>query len=130
MSHGAGETTDGSGSPTEAERQRKRLRLVGAGIAVSGVLTVLVATISTRPHGILVFGLAGLAVGWFVLEQLQGGVTGLSLGLLTGSMGVWLWPHLEGESYVVLGGLLVATGALHAILAPQFHSLGARVADR
>lgn len=130
MSQGAGETAAESVSPTEAARQRKRLRLVGAGIAVAGLLTVLVASVSTRPHAILVYGLAGLAVGWFVLERLEGGATGLSLGLLTGSLGVWLWPHLEGESYVVLGVLLVATGALNALLTPQFHRLGARLGDR
>lgn len=111
-------------------REQKRLRLVGVGIAVSGLLTLLVAWVSTRPHGILVFGLGGLAVGWFVLERAQGGATGLSLGLLTGSFGAWLWPQLEGESYVVLGGLLVAGGVLNAIMTPEFHRLGRRLAER
>lgn len=121
--------SDGSGA-ARPERQQKQLRLVGAGIVVSGLLTLVVAWISTRPHAILVFGLAGLAIGWFVLEQVQGGATGLSLGLLTGSFGAWLWPQLEGESYLLLGVLLVAVGVLNAVLTPEFHRLGARLADR
>lgn len=115
---------------SETDRQQAQLRLVGAGIVLSGVLTLLVAWISTRPGAILVFGLAGLAVGWFVLEQVQGGASGLSLGLLTGSFGAWLWPRLEGESYVVLGFLLVAVGVLNTVLTPAFHRFGARLADR
>lgn len=114
----------------EADRQQEQLRLVGVGIVLSGLLTVLVAWISTRPHGILVFGLAGLAIGWFVLEQVQGGATGLSLGLLTGSFGAWLWPQLEGESYLFLGVLLVTVGALNTVLTPAFHRFGARLAGR
>lgn len=121
--------SDGSGA-ARPERQQKQLRLVGVGIVVSGLLTLVVAWISTRPHAILVFGLAGLAIGWFVLEQVQGGATGLSLGLLTGSFGAWLWPQLEGESYLLLGVLLVAVGVLNAVLTPEFHRLGARLADR
>lgn len=117
-------------SATESERQREQLRLVGVGIVLSGLLTVLVAWISTRPHGILVFGLAGLAIGWFVLEQVQGSATGLSLGILTGSFGAWLWPELGGESYLVLGALLVAVGVLNAVLTPAFHGFGARLAGR
>lgn len=115
---------------SESERQREQLRLVGAGIVLSGLLTLLVAWISTRPHDILVFGLAGLAIAWFVLEQVQGSATGLSLGILTGSFGAWLWPELGGESYLVLGALLVAVGVLNAVLTPAFHGFGARLAGR
>lgn len=115
---------------TEEERQRKHLRLVGYGIAVSGVLTLLVAYVSTRPYGILVWGLGGLAVAALVLEATQGGVRGLSLGLLTGSFGVWIWPYLDGGSFYMLGILLVAVGALNAALTPHFRQLGKRLADR
>lgn len=116
--------------PSGTDRQQAQLRLVGAGIVLSGALTLVVAWISTRPGAILVFGLAGLAVGWFVLEQVQGGASGLSLGLLTGSFGAWLWPRLEGESYLVLGFLLVAVGVLNTVLTPAFHRFGARLAGR
>ena len=115
---------------TEEERQRRHLRLVGYGIAVSGLLTLLVAYASTRPYGILVWGLGGLAVMALVLEVTQGGARGLSLGLLTGSFGVWIWPHLDGGSYYMLGILLVAVGALNAALTPHFRQLGERLADR
>jgi F0F1-type ATP synthase assembly protein I len=70
------------------ERQQKRLELIGWGIVVAGLSTLVVASVSTRPHGILVYGLLGLAVAVLVLEKTQGGATGLSLGLLTGSFGV------------------------------------------
>lgn len=115
---------------SEDERQQKHLRLVGYGIAASGLLTVLAAYASTRPHGILVWGLGGLAVAALVLEFTQGGASGLSLGLLTGSFGVWMWPHLDGGSYYVLGVMLFAVGALNAALTPQFRRLGKRLADR
>lgn len=115
---------------SEDERHRKHLRLVGWGIAVSGLLTLLVAHVSTRPHAILVYGLLGLAVAVLVLEKTQGGVTGLPLGLLTGSFGVWMWPHLEDGSYYVLGFLLVGVGVVNALLTPEFRRLGERLADR
>lgn len=112
------------------ERQQKHLRLVGYGISVSGVLTLLVAAASTRPHGILVWGLGGLAVMALVLEVTQGGARGLSLGFLTGSFGVWMWPFLDGGSYYVLGAMLVAVGALNAVLTPKFRRIGERLAER
>jgi hypothetical protein len=115
---------------TEEERQRKHLRLVGYGIAVSGLLTLGVAAISTRPHSILVWGLGGLAVAALVLEVTQGGARGLSIGLITGSFGVWLWPHLDGGSYTVLGAMMIAVGVLNAALTPHFRQLGERLADR
>jgi len=115
---------------SEEERQRKHLRLVGYGIAVAGLLTLLVTYVSTRPFGILVWGLAGLAVALLVLEKTQGGASGLSLGILTGSFGVWVWPNLDGGSFYLLGVLLVAVGALNAALTPQFRRLGERLADR
>lgn len=119
---------DADGS--DEERQRKHLRLVGYGIATSGLLTLLVVHASTRPHGILVWGLGGLAVATLVLEVTQGGARGLSLGFLTGSFGVWMWPYLDGGSYYVLGVMLFAVGALNAALTPQFRQLGERLADR
>lgn len=115
---------------TEEERQRKHLRLVGYGIAVSGLLTLGVAYVSSRPHGILVWGLGGLAVAALVLEVTQGGSRGLSLGFLTGSFGVWIWPHLDGGSYSVLGVMLIAVGVLNAALTPHFRQLGERLAER
>ena len=115
---------------SEPERQQKHLRLVGYGISISGVLTLLVAYASTRPHGILVWGLGGLAVMALVLEVTQGGARGLSLGFLTGSFGVWMWPFLDGGSHYVLGVMLFAVGALNALLTPQFRRIGERLAER
>lgn len=118
------------GELTEDERQRKHLRLVGYGIAVSGVLTLLVAYVSTRPYNILVWGLGGLAVAALVIEVTQDGARGLSLGFLTGSFGVWIWPHLDGGSFYLLGVMLIGVGVLNALLTPQFRQLGKRLAER
>jgi hypothetical protein len=119
---------EGERERSRLETQQHRLRLVGYGIVVAGLLTLLVAAISTKPQAILVFGLGGLAVLLLVVEQIQGAGVGLSLGLLTGSFGTWIWPNIEGESYVVLGSLLVVVGVTNAWLTPQFHRLGARLA--
>lgn len=113
----------------DAVRQEKKLRLVGYGIALAGLLTLLVAFISTRPHAILVYGLGGMAVATLVLEKTQGGAMGLSLGLLTGSFGVWLWPHLDGGSYYLLGLMLFGVGLVNALLTPKFRELGEKLAD-
>lgn len=115
---------------TESERQRKQLQLVGYGIVFAGLLTFLVAYVSTRPYGILVVGLTALAISMLVFEKLQGGAVGVSLGLLTGSFGVWLWPHLDGGSYFALGGMLVLVGVINAMLAPEFRDIGERLANR
>lgn len=115
---------------TDEERQQESLRRVGYGVAISGVLTLLVAAASTRPHGILVWGLAGLAVMTLVLEAIEGGARGLSLGFLTGSFGVWLWPQLDGGSYYGLGLMLLIVGVLNAALTSQFRRLGQRLAGR
>jgi hypothetical protein len=115
---------------TDEERQQQNLRRVGYGIALSGVLTLVVAAVSTRPHGILVWGLGGLAVTMLVLEAIEGGARGYSLGFLTGSFGVWLWPQLDGGSYYGLGLMLLVVGALNAALTSQFRRLGKRLAGR
>ena len=125
--------SDGEGGDRtldEQAHQEKQLRLVGYGIATSGVLTVLVGLVSTSPHGILVFGLGALALAMLVFERTQGGTIGLSLGFLTGSLGVWLWPHLDGGSYSLLGLLLIAVGILNAELSPYFRRFGERMAER
>jgi hypothetical protein len=114
----------------ESDRQRKQLRLVGYGITIAGVLTYLVAYFSTRPYEILVFGLAGLAIAMLVFEKLEGGAMGVSLGLLTGSFGVWLWPQLVGGDIFVLGYMLVLAGLANVLLTPYFRDIGERLADR
>jgi hypothetical protein len=121
---------DGAVDDAESDRQRKQLRLVGYGIAVSGVLTYLVAYLSTRPYDILVFGLAGLAIAMLVFEKLEGGAMGLSLGLLTGSFGIWLWPHVGGGDFYVAGYMLVLAGLANALLTPHFRDFGERLAKR
>ncbi|MFT4883571.1 MAG: hypothetical protein ACI8U4_001080 [Natronomonas sp.] len=114
----------------ESDRQRKQLRLVGYGITIAGVLTYLVAYFSTRPYEILVFGLAGLAIAMLVFEKLEGGAMGVSLGLLTGSFGVWLWPQLVGGDIFVLGYMLVLAGLANVLLTPYFRDIGERLAER
>lgn len=117
-------------SPEEAARQRKQLRRVGYGIAVAGVLAAFVALGSTNPGPIVVFGLLGLAVGVFVLESFEGGASGFSVGLLLGSFGGWLWPRVEGESYLLLGVMLVIIGLVNAAVTPYFRAVGERLAER
>lgn len=114
----------------DAEAQRRRLRLVGYGISASGVLTLLVDAMSAQPQDILVVGLAGLALATLVLSMTEGSGAGLSLGFLTGSFGVWLWPHLDGGSHLALGLMLIGAGAANAVLTPYFHGVGERLADR
>lgn len=118
------------GELTDEEQQRKQLRRVGYGIAVSGLLVVLVALVSTRPFDILVYGLAGLAFATLVLEYTGDATPGLSLGFLAASFGVWMWGSIDGGRFVVLGGLLVAVGLLNAALTPYFRALGERLAGR
>jgi uncharacterized membrane protein len=113
-----------------SDRQRKQLRLVGYGITIAGVLTYLVAHFSTRPYDILVFGLAGLAIAMLVFERIEGGAMGISLGLLTGSFGVWLWPNVGSGDFSVLGYMLVLAGLANALLTPYFRDLGDRLAER
>jgi hypothetical protein len=115
---------------TQSDRQRKQLRLVGYGITVAGVLTYLVASFSSRPYDILVYGLAGLAIAMLVFEKLEGGAMGISLGLLTGSFGVWLWPNVGGGDFYVLGYMLVLAGLANALLTPYFRDFGERLAKR
>lgn len=116
-------------TPDEAEeRQREQLRRVGYGIAVAGVLAALVALISTDPGPIVVYGLLAVAIGTFVLESIEGGASGLSLGLLVGSFGGWLWPKVDGGSYLALGGTLVVVGLVNAAVTPYFRELGKRLA--
>lgn len=112
----------------QSDRQRKQLRLVGYGITIAGVLTYLVASFSTRPYDILVYGLAGLAIAMLVFEKLEGGAMGISLGLLTGSFGVWLWPNVGGGDFYVLGYMLVLAGLANALLTPYFRDFGERLA--
>jgi hypothetical protein len=114
----------------QSEDQQRQLRRIGYGIIVSGVLTYLVAYFSTRPYRILVFGLAGLAVALLVFEKIEGGGMGISLGLLTGSFGVWLWPQVEGGNFYVLGYMLVLAGLANVLLMPYFQEMGERLANR
>ncbi len=113
----------------DADRQEAQLRRVGFGIALAGGLVFIVATTSTRPYTILVYGLGGLAVATLILEKTQGGAMGLSLGFLTGSFGVWLWPHFDSGPYTLLGAMLIAVGILNALLTPYFRGLGEQLAE-
>jgi uncharacterized membrane protein len=120
---------DGEGE-AQSDHQREQLRRIGYGIVVSGVLTYLVTYFSSRPYRILVFGLAGLAVALLVFEKIEGGAFGVSLGLLTGSFGVWLWPQVDGGNFYVLGYMLVLAGLANVLLTPYFRDVGERLAGR
>jgi uncharacterized membrane protein len=120
---------DGEGE-AQSDHQREQLRRIGYGIVVSGVLTYLVTYFSSRPYRILVFGLAGLAVAMLVFEKIEGGAFGVSLGLLTGSFGVWLWPQVDGGNFYVLGYMLVLAGLANVLLTPYFRDVGERLAGR
>jgi ABC-type phosphate transport system permease subunit len=118
-----------SGTADE-DRQEAKLRRVGYGIALAGVLAVLVDLVSARPQPIVVYGLLGLAVAVFVLESLQSEPSGLGIGLLVGSLGGWVWPQIGGGSYAVLGVTLVLVGFINAATTPYFRRLGERLAGR
>lgn len=114
----------------EAARQRKVLRRIGYGIVAAGVLTALVGVVSSQPRPIVVYGFLGFAVAVFVVESLEGDASGISVGLVFGSFGGWLWPKVSGESYVVLGATLAVVGLVNAAVAPYFRQLGERIAER
>jgi hypothetical protein len=120
---------------TDEEAQRRQLRLLGTGTAVCGLVTILVAAVSTRPYGILVFGFGAIGVMTLVFERTQGARVGLSLGFLTASVIVWLWPILgEGSSdFTFLGVMLVLIGLLNIVATPialYFRRLGERLGER
>lgn len=117
-------------SPEDAAPERTQLRRVGYGITVAGVIAALVALGSSRPGTIVVYGLLGFAVAVFVLESLERGASGFSVGLLMGAFGAWIWPHLEGGSYLQLGVMLVVIGLVNAAVTPYFQALGERLAER
>jgi len=112
------------------EPQQRQLRRIGYGIAIAGALSVLAATVSTRPRPIVVYGLVGLAIAVLVLESFQGSPSGLSIGLLVGSFGGWLWPQVDGGNYAVLGVTLLGAGLLNAAVTPYFRAFGERLAGR
>lgn len=112
------------------ELAHSQLRLVSYGMAVSGGISLLVAVVSSRPGGIVTFGLGGLAIAMLVFERLQGGVVGMSLGILVGSIAAWLWPSLGDGSYFTLGALLITVGVANTVLLPHFYRLGQRLGQR
>lgn len=107
-----------------------QLRLVGYGVIVSGIVAILAAALSTQPRGIVVFGLGGLAVAALVFERTQGGVAGISLGLLVGSVLAWLWPTVGDGGYRFFGLLLVVVGFIYTAILPRFYRFGQRLGER
>ena len=114
----------------EEDRQEAKLRRVGYGIALAGVLAVIVDLVSADPQPIVLYGFAGLAVAVFVLESIQSEPSGLAVGLLVGSLGGWVWPQIGGGSYMVLGVTLIVVGFVNAATTPYFRRLGERLAGR
>jgi len=113
----------------DEEHHEAKLRRVGYGIALAGLLAVLVDLVSARPQPIVIYGFGGLAVAVFVLESLQSEPSGLGIGLLVGSLGGWVWPEIGGASYTVLGVTLVVVGFVNAATTPYFRRLGERLAE-
>lgn len=113
---------------------KRQLRLVGVGFVLSGLVTLGLANASD-PRGMLVALLGFLGFAALVLEATQGYTHGLSFGLLTGGIGVWLWPILQAgdAGYTYLGLLMVAVGLVNVLLAPVglwFRRLGERLGER
>lgn len=124
--------TDDEGGVSDDEAGKRQLRLLGVGFVLAGVLTYLLAgAADPRQLLVLLLGLLGLAA--LVLERTQRAIAGISIGLLTGGIGVWLWPFLQtGDlGYRYVGGLMVAVGLVNVLLAPvglYFRRLGKRLA--
>jgi len=121
---------DAAGVPVAADSQDRHVRRVGYGIAAAGVLATAIAAVSTRPGPVIVYGLLGTGVALVVLEGLQTGGIGFSLGILAAAAGAWLWPSLGGASHLVLGGVLIVVGLVNAAVTPYFRDLGERLAGR
>lgn len=102
------------------ERQLRQLRLLGAGTLIAGLLVVAVAATSSEPYDILIVTLGFLGVSALVFEQTQGATVGISLGLLTSGVVVWLWPHIgtADTEFAFVGAMLVAVGAVNVAAAP------------
>lgn len=120
---------------TDEAVQLRQLRLLGAGTLAAGLLVVGVGTVSSRPHRVLVVGLAFLGVAALVFEGTQGATVGVSLGLLTAAAVVWLWPSVgSGETdFGFLGAMLVVVGLLNAVGAPvvvRLWQFGERLGER
>lgn len=113
---------------------KRQLRLVGVGFVVAGLLTLGLSNASD-PRGLLVAILGFLGFAVLVLEATQGYTHGLSFGLLTGGIGVWLWPIIRATEagFTYLGFLMVAVGLVNVLLAPiglYFRRLGERLGGR
>ncbi|MFC7234072.1 hypothetical protein [Halosegnis marinus] len=124
--------TDGEAADDGAGYGKRQLRLLGIGFALAGVVTFGLAN-AAEPQATLVplLGFAGIAT--FVLERTQGYVSGVSFGLLAGSVGVGLWPVIGDPSlgYGYLGSVLVGAGVVNVLFAPvgeYFRKLGQRAA--
>lgn len=125
---------DAEGSDDRAGAGKRQLRLLGLGFALAGVITYGLAN-ATDPQGMLVplLGFAGIAT--FVLERTQGYVSGVSFGLVAGSVGVGLWPVIGDASlgYDYLGSVLVGAGVVNVLFAPigeYFRRMGQRAGNR
>lgn len=125
--------SEGSGGSRRSDDEAKRqLRLLGVGFVVSGLVTVGLAD-AADPGGILVPLLALLGITALVLEWTQGVTNGVSFGLLTGAVVVWLWPTLgAGDAgYDSLGTMVVAVGLVNVLFARvgvYFKRFGERLA--
>lgn len=126
---------EGDEESAEEAAQLRQLRLLGVGTVASGLLVVGVDAASTKPHGILVYGLGALGIIALVLERTQSTPVGVSLGLLTGSVIVWLWPWISAGEFDLwfVGTMLVLVGLLNVVGSPvvlYMRRLGERLGER
>lgn len=119
----------------EDDRELRQLRLLGVGTLVGGLLAAAVAAASTKPYGILIVTLGFMGIAALVFEQTQGATVGVSLGLLTSGVVVWLWPYIGSTetSFVFVGAMLALVGAVNVVAAPvtlRLRQYGERLGGR
>ncbi|MDR9381585.1 MAG: hypothetical protein RI560_07935 [Natronomonas sp.] len=102
----------------------RRIKLVCYGLIVSGLGTLLAATVVSRPQLAAALGLGALAVAALVFERTRDDAMGASIGLSIGAAAALLWPTLGDGGFYFLGSMLITAGAVNAVLLPRFYRLG------
>lgn len=110
----------GSDADESDEGEGKRqFRLLGVGFIAAGAVIVALSN-ATDPQTLLVTLLGFLGFAALVLERTQDVVPGVSFGLLTGGIAVWLWPTIRAGAvgYDYLGTLVIVVGLVNVAFAP------------
>lgn len=116
---------DGSG--------KRQLRLLGVGTGVAGLLVLAGALSAADLQRELVYLLGFLGVAALVLEYTQGATPGVSLGLLTGGLILWIAPYVGVDDPLFVGALLVLIGVVNTVgagVSLYFRRLGERLGER